>query len=413
MPKLTEIREKQAKLVADARAKLDEIVDGTPEARARELEAEHDRIMAEWDRLEGLAKREEQLASREAELARGDPRRPRGEDATVTAEPAADAEEARASAFRAYLRGGLDGMTAEERKLLREMRAQSTADAQGGYTIPQGFMAELIVSLKAWGPMLDPGVTRQLVTATGNQIDWPTLNDTGNQAYRLGENAQVTGADGDLAFGNKQLDAYKYASGAILVSSELMQDSAFDIEAIIRAAMAERFGRKLNADLTTGDGAGDPNGIVTASTLGTNAAAAAAISFDDLIELEHSLDPAYRADPSCRWMFHDTSLKQLRKVKDLEGNYIWQPADARSGAPAAILNHPYVINQAMAVPAATARSVLFGAMNRYIVRRVQEIAIRRLVERYADFDQVGFIGFARFDGELLDTAAVKHLAHPA
>jgi HK97 family phage major capsid protein len=100
-------------------------------------------------------------------------------------------------------------------------------------------------------------------------------------------------------------------------------------------------------------------------------------------------------------------------VKDLEGNYIWQPADARSGAPAAILNHPYVINQAMAVPAATARSVLFGAMNRYIVRRVQEIAIRRLVERYADFDQVGFIGFARFDGELLDTAAVKHLAHPA
>jgi HK97 family phage major capsid protein len=413
MPKLTEIREKQAKLVADARAKLDEIVDGTPEARARELEAEHDRIMAEWDRLEGLAKREEQLASREAELARGDPRRPRGEDATVTAEPAADAEEARASAFRAYLRGGLDGMTAEERKLLREMRAQSTADAQGGYTIPQGFMAELIVSLKAWGPMLDPGVTRQLVTATGNQIDWPTLNDTGNQAYRLGENAQVTGADGDLAFGNKQLDAYKYASGAILVSSELMQDSAFDIEAIIRAAIAERFGRKLNADLTTGDGAGDPNGIVTASMLGTNAAAAAAISFDDLIELEHSLDPAYRADPSCRWMFHDTSLKQLRKVKDLEGNYIWQPADARSGAPAAILNHPYVINQAMAVPAATARSVLFGAMNRYIVRRVQEIAIRRLVERYADFDQVGFIGFARFDGELLDTAAVKHLAHPA
>ena len=304
-------------------------------------------------------------------------------------------------------------MTAEERKLLREMRAQSTADAQGGYTIPQGFMAELILSLKAWGPMLDPGVTRQVATATGNQIDWPTMNDTNNMAYRLGENAPTTGADGDLAFGNKQLDAYKYASGPILVSSELMQDLAFDIEAIIRAAMAERFGRKLNIDLTVGDGVGDPNGILTASAQGFVAAAAAAITFDELIELEHAIDPAYRSDPSCRWMFHDTTLKQLRKIKDLEGNYIWQPADVRSGAPATLLDHPYVINQAMAVAGATDRSVLFGAMNRYIVRRVQEMAIRRLDERYVEFDQIGFLGFARFDGELLDNAAVKHLAHPA
>jgi HK97 family phage major capsid protein len=197
------------------------------------------------------------------------------------------------------------------------------------------------------------------------------------------------------------------------VSAELLQDSALNVEQIIRDAMAVRFGRKVNSDLTIGDGVGDPNGIVTAAPLGVAAGAAAAITFDDLIELQHSIDPAYRSDPSCRWMFHDATLKRLRKLKDVEGNYIWQPADVRSGAPAVILDHPYTINQAMAQVAATAKSVLFGAFNRYVVRRVREMSIRRLVERYAEFDQVGFLAFARFDGELMDGNAVKHLAHPA
>jgi HK97 family phage major capsid protein len=143
------------------------------------------------------------------------------------------------------------------------------------------------------------------------------------------------------------------------------------------------------------------------------AAAAANISFDDLIELQHSIDPAYRSDPTCRWMFHDSTLKRLRKLKDLEGRYIWQPADARAGAPAVILDHPYVINQDMPQVGVSAKSVLFGAFNRYIVRRVQEVAIKRADQRYVEFDQVGFLAFARFDGELLDNAAVKHLAHPA
>ena len=206
MSKLTELREKQAKLVADARAKYEEIKDDTPEARAKEIEAEYDKIMAEFDRLEGRAKKEEALAEREAALEKGDPRRPKGEDRSV--KPGSDpedrvaAEEKRVAAFRSYLLGGERDMEPEERKILREMRAQSTADPQGGFTIPQGFMAELVVALKAYGPMLDPGITRELVTASGNQIDWPTLDDTANQAYRLNENV-VAVNEGDLTFGNK------------------------------------------------------------------------------------------------------------------------------------------------------------------------------------------------------------------
>lgn len=413
MQRLIELREKQAKLAADARAKLDEITDDMDEARSAEIEAEYDRIMAEYDRLEERAKREEALIAREEALERGDPRRPLGDDVRSD-DPGADEtalSEARLGAFRSYLRHGLDDMEPEERKILREMRAQSTADAQGGYTVPQGFMNELVVALKMWGPMLDPGITRQISTERGNQIDWPTNDDTANEAYRLGENTAAAN-EGDLVFGNKQLDAYKYASGPILVSSEILQDSAMDMEQLIRDAMARRFGRKLNGDLTNGDGAGDPNGIVTAAGLGFTAAAAAAITFDDLIELFHSIDPAYRMDPSVRWMFNDTTLKLLRKLKDLEGNYIWQPADVRAGTPAVILDKPYSINQAMPNVATAQRSVVFGAMNRYVVRRVREIAIRRLNERYAENDQVGFIGFARYDGELMDNNAVKHLAHP-
>jgi len=413
MTAVKELREKQAKLVADARVKIEEITDKTDEARAKEIETEYDAMMAEYDRLEGRAKKLEELAAREAAIDEPDPRRPNGENRAVNPEAEKTAETRKEEAFRSYLRTGTEGMDPELRKVLKEMRAQSTSDSAGGYTIPQGFSNELIVSLKAWGPMLDPGITRQIVTSTGNQIDWPTMDDTANQAYRLSENTQVTGSDGDLTFGNKVLDAYKYATGAILVSAELMQDSAFDVEALVREAMATRLGRKVNSDLTLGDGTGDPNGIVVASTKGYDATMADAISFDDMIELQHSVDPAYRMAPNVRWMFNDTTLKRLRKLKDGELNYIWQPADVRTGAPASILGHGYSINQAMASVADSQKSVLFGDFSKYIVRRVREFSVRRLVERYADYDQVGFIGFARYDGDLMDTAAVKHLLHPA
>ncbi|UXN65826.1 phage major capsid protein [Phyllobacterium sp. A18/5-2] len=168
----------------------------------------------------------------------------------------------------------------------------------------------------------------------------------------------------------------------------------------------------VNRHLTVGTGSAQPNGIVTAAGA-TAAAAAAAIAFDDLIELEHSIDPAYRAAQSIRWMFNDNTLKLLRKIKDAEGRYIWQPADVRGGAPASLLNYSYMINQHVANVGASAKSVVFGDFSKYAVRRVKELTTKRLVERYADFHQVGFIGFARFDGELLDAAAVKVLAHPA
>jgi len=411
--KISELREKQQKLVSEARALLADIKDDTAEARVAELESQHDAAMAEYDRLEVRIKREEALEARERDLNAADDRRPTGEDRSVQGGRQENADEARAAAFRSYLRHGLEDMPAEERKIVREMRAQAVGtDSKGGYLVPEGFMAELVKSLKAWGPMLDPGVTRVLTTTAGNSIPWPTMDDTSNEGSFIGENTQVT--ETEVAFGTKTLEAYKYTSGVVLVSAELLQDSAIDVEGTVRSAMAERIGRIGNRHLTVGDGSAKPNGIVTAATAVTGVAAAAALTFDDMIELFHAVDPAYRDDPSVRFMFNDGTLKSLRKIKDtVTGNYIWQPADVRTGAPATILDKPYSINQAMAAIGASNKSVAFGAFNRYVVRMVREFAIRRLVERYADYDQTGFIGFTRLDGELLDAGAVKVLQHAA
>lgn len=408
MSTITELREKQAQIVAEARAALDEIKADTKEDRAAELEAQHDAAMKEYDRIEARVARLEKVAAAEAAMNEADERRPNGEDRKIKTGDEENPEEARAKAFDSFLRRGMEGLSTEERAIVREMRAQEVGtDTKGGYLVPDGFQAELVKSLKAWGPMMDPGITRFLDTAAGNSIAWPTMNDTSNKGALIAENTQVSLSE--VAFGTKTLGAYKYTSGVVLVSSELLQDSALNVEAIVRDAMAERIGRIANEHLTKGTGSDQPNGIVTAATevVGSDDVT---VSFDDLIDLEHSVDPAYRSDASCRWMFNDSTLKALRKIKETStGLYIWQPADVKGGAPATILNYGYAINQDMASIAAGSKPVLFGAMNRYVVRRVREFAIRRLVERYADYDQTGFIGFTRFDGELLDAGAVKVL----
>ncbi|MBS7545111.1 phage major capsid protein [Ancylobacter oerskovii] len=409
MPTIVELRERQAVITAEARERLDLITAETDEARVRELESQHDAAMAEFDRLDVQIRREEQVAEMERRAEEERVRqRPSGGDRTV---PAGGGGEQRTyeQAFNEYLRRGIEGIDDADRGLIREHRAQgTTTDGAGGYTVPTGFVGELIKSLKAWGPMLDPGVTRELMTASGNQLEIPALNDTSNMGVRLAENTAAT-SEGDLAFTQKVLDAYKYSSGPILVSNELLQDSALPFEQIVRDAMAERIARKVNLDLTVGDGTGDPNGIVTASALGRTSVAAAAITFDEIIDLVHSVDPAYRQNGTCRFMFNDTTLAVLRKLKDGDGNYLWQPADGRSGAPATILGYGFVINQAVDSIAAAKKVMLFGDLSKYVVRRVRDFAVRRLAERYAEFDQIGFIGFGRYDGELLDAAAVKHL----
>lgn len=416
---IIELRERQARLVANARAKLDEITDDTSEARAKEIETEYDRMMAEYDQLEARIKREEKLVEAEERMNAGDPRRPRGEDREARQEQAPEYKDV----FSKAIRFGAAALTAEERNVLlahrqelpQEMRAQSTGtDSAGGYTVPEGFSGELDRAIAAWGPMWDANIVRELVTSSGNPLPWPTVDDTTKTGRIKAENAAVTddGSD-DVVFGQKQLDAYVYDTGMVRIPIELLQDSAFDMEALLNDLFGERLGRIANQVLTVGTGTNQPNGIVTASGVGKTAASATAIDPDELIDLVHSVDPAYRASPKCRWQFNDNTLAAIRKLKDGNGNYLWQMGDVRTGEPSTILGFGYSVNQAMPDIAAGAKPIIFGDHSRYVVRKVRGFSVLTLRERYAENFQIGMVGFKRFDGELLNNNAVKHLAMAA
>jgi HK97 family phage major capsid protein len=177
--------------------------------------------------------------------------------------------------------------------------------------------------------------------------------------------------------------------------------------------LGERIARRVNTELTTGDGTGDPNGVVVASATGKTAASTTAFTADEVIDLLHSVDPAYRASPKCRWQFNDTTLASIRKLKDGQGNYLWQMGDVRTGEPDRLLAHPYSVNQAMANIGLSAKPIIFGDHSRYVVRKVRGFTVITLRERYAENFQIGMVGFKRFDGELLNDQAVKHLVMAA
>lgn len=419
---IKELRELQARIATNARAKLDEINDDTTDERAAEIEAEFDAMMAEHDQIEAKVQREVTLAGAEDRHNAPDPRRPSGPEGEARGggdEPAPEYAEV----FAQALRFGATTLTPEQRSVLMdhqadippEVRAQSVGtDTAGGFTVPEEFSNELQRSMLAWGPMFDPGITRELNTSNGRVLKWPTVNDTAKTGRIKAENATVDddGTD-DVVFAEKQFDAYVYDTGMVRMPLELLQDSAFNMESLLGDLFGERMGRIANSVLTTGTGSSQPNGIVTASTLGKTAATNAAITADELIDLQHSVDPAYRGSPMVRWMFNDSTLAAIRKLKDGEGNYLWQMGDVRSSEPSQLLGHPYSVNQAMASIATVAKTVLFGDFSRYIVRKVIGFQVLTLRERYAENFQIGMVGFKRFDGELIDVAAVKHLIQAA
>lgn len=287
----------------------------------------------------------------------------------------------------------------------KEFRALSAVDTTlGAGTVAPSFSNAFETAMLAFGPMRQ--VAQVIRTETGAEMPWPTANDTSNEGHLLGENAAAT--TGDPAFGLLRWFAHKYTSDIIKVPTELMEDSAFDLVTEIGRMCGERVSRRQNRDFTTGDGAAKPRGIVTAATLGVTTAGATAITADEIVGLIHSVDPSYRQ--GAKLMFHDNLLLYIRKLKDSQNRYLFQ--DAAAGAPPTIWGAPYEINQHMQSTVATAtKTVIYGQLDKYKIRDVRTIRMRRLVERYADADQEGFVAFFRSDGNLLDAgvAPVKYM----
>lgn len=337
--------------------------------------------------------------------------------------PSAEAREAKFSeAFGRYLRGGIDYCTSDQRQLMHqaqaEVRAQGiTTPSAGGYLVPDGFRTTMTETMKAFGGLLNEA--NVISTSTGNPLQWPTNNDTANTGAILAENTQIT--ELALTYGTKTLGAYTYTSRLVLVSVQLLQDSVFDLDTWLPRKLGERIGRAVADDLVNGTGTGEPTGFLAGATTGKTSAGATAITYNEVIDLEHSVDPAYRAQGNCRFLMHDTTLSYLRKLRDDTGGAglgrpLWNPVPT-AGMPATINGHPYTIDQAMPamnastfVPVTATRHLAFGDFNAgVIVRQALDVQAIRLAERYADYLQVGFFGFLRLDATPDDTAAVKIL----
>jgi HK97 family phage major capsid protein len=420
---LTELQEKRGRLVTQARDALNEITKNTDEARASELDARHDAIMADFDKVEKQIEREERQAAVEARLAERAAeerarKRPTGSDDEARGQDEGEKLEYR-KVFYKFIAEGADlaALEPEERKILRTGHVEPDAEKRmqtvgtttaGGFTVPTELSNEIIKSMKAWGPMYDEAICTTLNTATGNPIKVPTIDDTSATAEKHTEGTALTDDGGkDVTFGQKSLDSYGYDTEFVKFSLELARDSIFNMESLLGSLLGERLGRIANQELTVGDGTGDPNGIVTASALGKTAAAAAAITYDEIIDLIHSVDPAYRQSPKVRFMFNDLTLAAIRKLKDGEGRYIWTMGNVQQGVPNVLLGYNYSINQAMANIATGNKTMLFGDFGKYFVRKVGSPLIGVLRERF--WPDLGIAGLIYFDGELGDTAAVKHL----
>lgn len=395
-----ELREQRAKIVAEAR----ELIAG--ENISAENESRFDSLMAEADKLKARIDREERAVEAERELAAKIEMRAERDGVSVV--EAGDRAEREKRTFEKWIRGGMESLDAEERNFMAERRAQSVGTASaGGYTVPEGFYAVLTEALKSYGGMRE--VSTLVATASGNDMPMPTVNDTSNKGAILAENTQIS--EQDVAFGSKTLKAYKYTSKLIRVSYELLQDSAFDMNVYLGRALGERIARITNEHFTTGTGSSQPVGLLAATggaPEGAETAAAGAIAYGDLVELEHSVDPAYRRNGA--WMMADSTVKAIKKLVDSEGRPLWVPGFA-VGEPDTILGYRYVINQDMPAIAGSAKAVTFGDHSAYHIRDVIGGQLVRLNERYADYLQVGFMAYSRHDGLLLDagTNPVKYL----
>lgn len=314
--------------------------------------------------------------------------------------------EQRNEAFRGWMRRGMARLPEEQRKIMEdaliiEERAQGAASSTvGGYTVaPDTSMyGRIEEGQKELG--FDESLCTVIETGTGADLPIPTSDDTANEGEIVGESQDLSDADAaDITFGQLVLGAFLYSSRILPVSLVLLQDSSIDVEAFVGRKLGERMGRIKARHLTVGTGANQPKGCVTAATLGVTAAAQAAITYNELLDLQHSVDPAHRM--RARYMFHDSTLKALKKLTDSQGRPLFLPGLAVK-EPDTINSYPYTINQNMATLAASGKTVLFGDFKKYLIRKVKGFAVQRLVERLAEKGQVGFLGFSRLDADLLD-----------
>lgn len=413
MPKtIKQLREQRDALAIDARNNLDNDT-GKYDAKRQ------DEIYAEIDTIDVNIKAEQKQLDLEARMLSeaDDPDTPAPRNGP-TNPPAQPGDEVCGIVFDAYLRGGEKAVNRLPENVLNEygrqvQAAQSTGTpSEGGHLVPTTFSGVLLRAMEERGGVRSVAQVRS--TASGENIQWPTNDETGVTGEWLAENAET--GDQDTSFGTVLIGAHLASSKVVTVPFALLQDAAIGgLEGMLNDLLAARLSRLTNAAYTVGDGVGKPTGIVNGAGLGHTTAAGLVDSYtwDDFTDLEHSVDPIYRRNAG--WMFHDTVLKLGKKLKDGDGRPIWVPG-VTSQAPAEINGYGYTINQDMAEPAAGEDSTLFGDMSNYLIRDVMDLTLFRFTDSaYAKKGQVGFMAMLRTDGKTIaaNNNAIKKMRHAA
>jgi len=315
--------------------------------------------------------------------------------------------------FHKWLRGGDGALNAADWGVVQNTMS-TTTNSEGGYTVATEVATSILEALKAYGGMR--AVADVIQTAQGNPINYPTSDGTSEVGELIGENTTATSAD--VVFGVKTLSTYKYSSKIVAVPYELLQDASVDVEALVRNRLTTRLGRITNTHFTTGSGSSQPNGIVTASSAGKTGATGqtTSVTYDDLVDLQHSVDPAYRANG--KFMMNDLTVRSVRKIKDGQSRPIFVPGyevGVPGGVPDTLLGSPLVVNQDVAAMAASAKSILFGDFSNYKIRDVMDVSLFRFTDSaYTKLGQVGFLAWMRSGGQFVDVGgSVKHYANSA
>lgn len=399
---IIELRNKRAQKLSAARAFLES--NRTPDGvLSAEDDAVYTRMENEITALGNEISRMERLEEMDAKLSLP-------VSAPITEKPAQPenkAEEKTGRASDEYRKAFWD-VTRHKDKLTPEIKnaLQVGTVTEGGYLVPDEFEKRLIDGLA------DSTVIRShaYVFKTANGLHKiPVVASHGSAAW-IDEEGDFT--ESDDAFGQVQLDAHKVGT-VIKVSEELLHDSAFDLEDYIRAEFVRRIGDKEEEAFLTGNGSSKPTGILNSTgggQVGVTSASATAITADELIDLYYSLKAPYRK--KAVWVFNDSTMKVIRKLKDGSGQYLWQPG-LKEGESATILGRPYFTTTFMPEIAAGNKTVLFGDLKYYWIGDREGITFKRLNELYATNGQVGFLAYKRLDGKTVLPEAIKVLQQHA
>lgn len=316
-------------------------------------------------------------------------------------------------AFEAYIREPVYGMSPELRQVLNrgfqrdrnpEKRAlgdnpQTITTTGGGYAVPDAPMAALEENMLAFGGLRQAPINIVRTTG-GNPWPIPTDDDTSNSGALLSINTATD--DQDVTFGQVVLNAFKFTSKIILIPTEFMEDVNFDVVSWVSRKIGTRLGRGLAPYLINGDGVAEPGGLDQSTTV-VNAAATNAITRNELIDLEHAVDPAYRQLPSARYVIGDDLLKAAKQlsVGTADSRPLWVPS-MRDGEPDRLNGYAYHVDNEIPTLAGGNHVAYFGALEKFYLREAGGVRLYRLDERFREADQTAFVAFARYDSDIVD-----------